>query len=45
MKILPDYVPAVIVADYKEACLVADGGVRQDTHRHATTPVRQVRLR
>ena len=24
MKILPDYVPEVIVADYKEACLIAD---------------------
>jgi Domain of unknown function (DUF4145) len=24
MKILPDYVPAPIVADYKEACLIAD---------------------
>ena len=24
MKILPDYVPAVIVADYKEACLIAE---------------------
>jgi hypothetical protein len=24
MKILPDYVPVAIVADYKEACLIAD---------------------